>query len=447
MLEHEEEDDEDEEKSPEEECQYMIRWLLSVNPMTPSRHLRWWIAGLLFAATAINYIDRQTLSVLSPFIREQFGMSNTDYSRVVFAFMLAYMIMQSGSGRIMDWLGTRRGFVLTITWWSAAAMLHATARSVFTFGLFRFLLGFGEAGNWPGGVKASSEWFPPKERAFAVGFFNSGSTIGAVIAPPLVSWLALRWGWRTAFLVTGSLGFLWIIPWLVLYRSRTQHPSITENATAARVSWLSLFRYKEVWGLVLARMMADPVWWFYVFWLPEYLKRERGFSLAMIGYSAWIPFLTASLGCLAGGATSGYLIKRGWPVLRARRAVMFLCAAAMLAGIPAVLTRSNPISLGLISLVTFAFSCWSANILTLPADLFPQNVVASVSGVSGTGAALGGMIFTLLIGMIVDRFSYLPVFIAAGTMPLIAACSIAWGVRSRPLAYARGSALDTEPQP
>ena len=389
---------------------------------------RWWVVTLLFLATVINYVDRQTLSVLAPVLRDEFHMTNTDYSRIVFAFLLAYMVMQSGAGRMMDRLGTRRGFSLSITWWSAAAMLHATANSILSFGLFRFLLGLGEAGNWPGGVKVISEWFPPKERAFATGLFNSGSTLGAVIAPPLVAWIALSWGWRTAFLVPGSLGFLWLVLWRATYRTPLKPAS--DVAVTRRIPWRSLFRFRQVWSLLLARMLADPVWWFYVFWLPEYLKRERNFSLAMIGYFAWIPFLTADIGNLLGGALSGYLIRLGWPVLRARKVVMAVSAALMTAGIPAVLARDAMVALALISLVTFAYSLWAANVLTLPADLFPQDVVASVCGISGSGAAFGGMIFTLLIGAVIDRFSYLPVFIAAGVMPLVAAACILAGIRT-----------------
>lgn len=408
------------------------------------RHLRWWVVALLFLATVINYVDRQTLSVLAPVLRDEFHMSNTDYSRILFAFLLAYMIMQSGSGRIMDWLGTRLGFSLTISWWSAAAMLHAMVNSVFSLGVCRLLLGLGEAGNWPGAVKAISEWFPPKERAFAIGLFNSGSTIGAMIAPPLVAWIALNWGWRTAFLVTGSLGFVWLVAWLILYRSPRQHPWITKDelqhietgwaeeaskaGAAESIRWTQLFRYKQVWGLVLARMLADPVWWFYVFWLPEYMRRERDFSLAMIGYFVWIPFLAADLGNIAGGALSGLLIKWGRAVLTARKIVMVVSAVLMMAGIPAVLAENAMAALALISLATFAYSAWAANILTLPADLFPQQIVASVSGLSGTGAAFGGMIFTLIVGAVVDRFSYVPVFVAAGLMPLVAASFILWGV-------------------
>jgi ACS family hexuronate transporter-like MFS transporter len=419
------------------------------------RALRWWIVLLLFLATVINYIDRQTLSVLAPILRDQYGMTNTDYSRIVFAFLLAYCLMQSGSGKVMDWLGTRLGFSLTISWWSCVAMLHAAANSVFSFAALRFLLGAGEAGNWPGAVKAISEWFPPRERAFAIGCFNSGSCLGAVLAPPLVAWIALNWGWRMAFLVTGVSGFLWLTAWLVIYHPPLRHPWVTsaelEKIQRSRsndlchaliadgssldtpptlLRWRDLLRFPQVWSLVLARMLADPVWWFYVFWLPEYFRRERSFSLILIGYLVWIPFLTADVGNFVGGGMSGILIKRGWPVLRARKIVMLGSAAVMLAGIPAVLAGSAQTALALISLATFAYASWAANILTLPADLFPQEVVASVSGLSGTGAALGGMIFTLITGHVVDHFSYLPIFIAAGVMPLGAALIVVRGIRT-----------------
>jgi MFS transporter, ACS family, hexuronate transporter len=389
---------------------------------------RWWVATLLFLATVINYVDRQTLSVLAPLLRDQFHMTNTDYSRVVFAFLLAYMIMQSGSGRMMDRLGTRRGFSLTVGWWSIAALLHAAANSALSFGACRFLLGLGEAGNWPGGVKVVSEWFPPKERAFAIGFFNSGSTLGAVFTPPLVTWIALRWGWRRAFVLTGALGFVWLAVWLATYRAPSQ-PADEETRAAPHTRWRELFRFRQMWALIMARMLADPVWWFYVFWLPEYLKSERHFSLLDIGYFAWIPFLTAGAGSLAGGALSGWLIRRGWPVLQARKAVMAASALLMLAGIPAVLVRDSAVALALISLVTGAYSLWAANVLTLPADLFPPHVIASVSGISGTGAALGGMAFMLAVGFVVDHFSYAPVFVAAGLMPLAAAAFVVGGIR------------------
>ena len=400
--------------------------------------LRWWVVTLLFLATVINYLDRQTLSVLAPELRDRFHMSNTEYSRILFAFLLAYMIMQSGSGRLMDKLGTRKGFSLTIAWWSAAAMLHALATSARTLGLFRFLLGMGEAGNWPGGVKVVTEWFPVKQRAFAIGFFNSGSTLGAVIAPPLVAWMALHWGWQSAFLMTGSAGFLWLALWIATVRPPKHPPEAAPAAADVKLRWRDLLRYRQVWALVAGRMLTDPVWWFYVFWLPEYLRRARGFTLVEIGYFAWIPFLTADIGCIAGGLASGWLIRLGWRVLPARKTVMAVCAVAMVAGIPAVLADRAWVALVLISIVTMCFQMWSANILTLPGDLFPREVVASVTGLSGTGAALGGMCFNLLVGQLVDHFSYVPVFVLAGIMPLGAAACILAGVR--PVAAARQAA-------
>ena len=390
---------------------------------------QWQVVAMLFLATVLNYVDRQTLSVLAPELRDRFHMSNTDYSHVVFGFLLAYMVMQSGSGRLLDRLGTKAGFAVCIGWWSGATMLHALANSMAGLLGGRFLLGLGEAGNWPGGVKAVSEWCPPKQRAFAIGVFNSGSCFGAVLAPPVVAWLALTWGWRTAFVVAGLPGFLWLAVWLATYR--TPAGAVLPEAAATKVSWAGLFRYRQVWALLLARMTADPVWWFYVFWLPEYLKRERHFTLAAIGYFAWIPFLSAAAGSIGGGAASGWLIRRGVPVLRARKFVMAASAVVMMSGIPAVFVASSAAALALISLATLAYSVWAANVLTLPADVAPASVVASVSGISGTGAAIGGMAFTLLTGVLVDHFSYVPVFLAAGTLPLIALCAILAGVRAR----------------
>ncbi|MGD0579295.1 MAG: MFS transporter [Bryobacteraceae bacterium] len=386
---------------------------------------------MLFLATVINYLDRQALSILAPELRDRFHMTNVDYSRILFAFLLAYLIMQGVSGRLMDKLGTRRGFSLTIAWWSAAAMLHAVATSARSFGVCRFLLGMGEAGNWPGGVKVVSEWFPARERAFAIGLFNSGSTLGAVIAPPLVVSIVSLWGWQAAFLMTGAIGFAWLALWLATVRPPLHPPEDGPPAPAVQRRWLDLLRYREVWALVGGRLLADPVWWFYVFWLPEYLRRARHFTLAEIGYFAWIPFLTAGVGCLAGGMASGWLIRRGWRVLPARKIVMAVSALAMLSGIPAVLAAEAWVALAWISAVTLFYQMWSANILTLAADLFPQHEVASVSGLSGAGAALGGMCFNLLVGLIVDRFSYVPVFLLAGVMPLVAASFIFAGIRER----------------
>lgn len=416
--------------------------------MRKIKHLRWWIAGLLFLATVINYLSRQTLSVLQPVIQKEFDLTNTDYSHIVFAFMLAYMFMQAGSGRIMDRLGTRVGMMLTIVWWSAASILHVTAGSAAQFAVWRFMLGAGEAGNWPGSVKAISEWFPVKERALATGIFNSGSCIGALVAPPMVVWIAVHWSWRMAFVVTGLLGFVWLIFWLGLYRLPEKHPHITpeelahirngrfgaadlSQADAKPSRWRDVFKDRNARALALSRMFADPVWWFYVFWLPAYFKSARNFSLEMIGLLVWIPFLTADIGNFVGGGASSYLVKRGVPAVSARKIVMFASAAVMVASIPAVLTTSATAALVLISVATLAYSSWAANILTLPTDVIRHDAVASATGLAGTGGGLGGMVFTLLTGKIVDLVSYTPIFIMAGIMPIIAATIIAVGVKAR----------------
>jgi len=410
----------------------------SVTLKSKFKKLRWLIATLLFLATVINYIDRQTLSIAIPVIRDELGITNSDYSRIVFAFLLAYTIMQVVSGKVIDRLGTRTGFSIFISWWSIASILHMFANTVAGFSFFRFLLGMGEAGNWPGSVKTIAEWFPAKERALAAGFFNSGSSLGAVIAPPLISWIIISYGWRKAFLITGALGFFWLIAWLYLYHTPERHPRISAKelseikegrpisgeATGSELRWVDLFRYRQLWALMAARILSDPVWWFYVFWLPEYLKRQRNFSIALIGMLAWIPFLFADIGNFVGGGTSSYLIKRGWSVGRARKTVMCISAAAMVAGIPAVLTSNSGYSLALISLVTLAYSSWAANLITLPTDIFPKEVVASVYGVAGTAAGIGGMSFTLITGVVVDRFSYVPIFIAAGLLPILAAITL-----------------------
>ena len=399
--------------------------------------LRWKIAFLLFSATVINYVDRQALSIAVPVLRDELGLSNTDYSRIVFAFLLAYTIMQSVSGRVMDRLGTRIGFAIFIAWWSAAAMLHGLANGALAFGFLRFLLGMGEAANWPGAVKAVAEWFPARERATATGFFNGGSSFGAVLAPPLLAWVILQFGWRAGFVATGAIGFLWLAVWLKVYQTPENHKGITAAELAeirsdagdqshkkTSIPWIRLFRYRQLWALMIARILSDPVWWFYVFWLPEYLKRQRNFSLAMIGYYAWIPFFAAGVGSLIGGSLASHLLKRGWSLAASRRTVLLASAIGMIAGIPAVLSSTAAGSLAFVSIATFSYASWAAVFIALPPDIFPKNVVASVYGIAGSAAGLGGMLFTLIIGRVVDSGSYLPIFVAAGLLPLIATIAL-----------------------
>ncbi|MGH9436716.1 MAG: MFS transporter [Terriglobia bacterium] len=385
---------------------------------------RWVMIGLAFFATVINYLDRQTLSVVAPVITAQFHMSNEDYARIVFAFMLAYTIMNAVSGPMIDRLGTKVGYAACMAWWSVAAMLHSFAHGVFSFGLFRFLLGMGEAGNWPAGVKVATEWFPPKERALASGIFNSGSSIGAVVAAPLVAWIILESGWRSAFLMVGGVGLIWLLIWLLVYR--TPANARTEAARQPISVW-NLLRTRWVRRFTVSKIFSDPAWYFYIFWFPEYLKNARGFDIASIGKFAWIPFLTADAGNLIGGACAAALLNWGIPVTWARKIAVALFAVLMTSAIPAVLVSNVFISIGLISVATLGYTGALSNMLAMPADRFPKSTVGSVWGLASMGSGFGGMVFSLLTGWVVDHYSYVPVFIGFGILPLISA-AIVWSL-------------------
>jgi ACS family hexuronate transporter-like MFS transporter len=371
--------------------------------------------ALVFWATVINYLDRQTLSVAAPVLLDQFHITNLVYGRIVFAFMLAYTVMNGVSGPLIDRLGTRVGYALCIAWWSAASMLHALARGPLSLGIFRFLLGMGEAGNWPAGVKVVAEWFPENERALASGLFNSGSALGAILAPPTVAYILLRFGWQWAFSSVGLLGFLWLTFWWPLYRTPVESRPMKSSAIAP---W-QLFRSRFVWSFTLAKAFMDPVWYFYTFWFPEYLKHERHFDMAAIGKYAWIPFLVAGLGNIFGGLLSGLLIRRGLSVTVARKTAVTFFALLMLAAIPAVLTPSAWLSIGYVSLAMTGYTGSLANMLAFPADVFAPNEVSSVYGLASMGSGFGGMVFSLATGWVVDHYSYLPVFVGFGLMPLI----------------------------
>lgn len=418
--------------------------------------LRWWIVSLIFLATLINYIDRLTISVLAPVITRDLNLSNTEFGRIVTWFLLAYTISQSVSGKLYDRVGTRLGFTFSIITWSAAAIAHAFARGLTSLSIFRFVLGFGEAGNWPGAAKAVAEWFPVRQRAFGMAIFNSGAAIGSIVAPPLIIWLQLRYGWQTTFIVTGALGIFWLALWLLFYQTPDKHKWITEeeralildgrsvapavetsaavqgrtdtpivedagtrvaatNPTAAP-RWRDLLRHRQVWAIILARFFTDPVWWLYITWLPLYLYSARGFSLKEIGLFAWVPYVAADAGSLLGGWASGYLIGRGWSVDRARKAVILAAALLMPAGIFAAFAESPFTALALIAVVLFGFQVWINNVQTLPSDFFPDRAVASVAGLGGTGAGIGAMLFTLTTGWVVDHFSYVPILVAAGVL-------------------------------
>ncbi|MBZ5564107.1 MAG: MFS transporter [Acidobacteriia bacterium] len=389
-----------------------------------SSNLRWLMISLVFLATAINYLDRQTLSVVAPVLIDQFHMSNTAYSRVIFAFMLAYTVMNAVSGPLIDRLGTRAGYALTAAWWSVAAGLHALAQGPWTLGLYRFLLGMGEAGNWPAGVKVVAEWFPARERALASGIFNSGSSFGAIVAPPLVVWIVLKTGWREAFIMVGTVGLIWVLIWSLIYH--VPHEAENEERSTV-VPARQLLRTRFVWSFTLAKAFLDPVWYFYIFWFPAYLKQARHFDMASIGMYAWIPFMVAGVGNLLGGWLAGALLRRNIPLTVARKSAVTLFALLMLCAIPAVLTPSASISIGLVSVAMLGYTGVTANMLAFPADVFPKSVVATIWGLAGVGSGFGGMLFALVTGWLVDRYSYLPVFIGFGSLPIVA-LAIVWFV-------------------
>jgi len=378
------------------------------------------VLALLFSAAVINYLDRQALSVAAPILRQQYAISPTDYAQILFAFMLAYALMHPIAGRIIDRMGTPKGFSLAVTWWSLACAAHAFATTVFSFSLFRFLLGVGEAGLLPASVKAISEWFPKQERAFAVGIVNVGIGVGAIIAPPVIAALILTFTWQAAFLIPGALGFLWLGAWILFHRRHHPQHRLPPAEISAHVPWRELLTYREVWGLMAARLISDSAWYFYLFWLPEYLSQERRFSIRQIGASAWIPYLTACLGSLAGGFFSDRLIRSGWSVNGARKIVMAASALLMPTAILAVSVREPLQAIALISLATFLIQVWATNLFTLPADLFPPQLVASVYGFSGFAGSLSAMIFMLAVGAVVETFSYVPIFTAVGLMHLVA---------------------------
>ncbi|MBI4476196.1 MAG: MFS transporter [Acidobacteria bacterium] len=390
-------------------------------------HLRWYIISLVFLATVINYIDRLTISVLAPIITKDLGLTNLQFGTITTSFLLAYTVSQALSGRLYDIVGTRRGFTISVTVWSLAAMATAAVRSLSGLSAVRFVLGLGEAGNWPGAAKTVAEWFPVRERAFAMAIFNSGAALGAVVAPPLIVWLQLRYGWQMTFVATGLLGFGWLVIWLLVFRKPEQHPWMTPSERAliesdramadeTATGWSALLHYRQVWAIVVARFITDPIWWLYITWLPKYLSDARGFSLVQIGLYAWVPYLAADVGSLSGGYASGALIRRGWSVDRARKIVITAAALLMPAGVLAVRATDPMVALALMCVVLFAFQVWINNVQTLPSDFFPATDVGSVAGLGGMGAGTGSMCFTLLTGWIVDRFSYTPVFTIAGLL-------------------------------
>ncbi len=408
-------------------------------PKTKIQNLRWWIVGLLCLATTINYIDRQAMSVAAPVITKEFNLSATDYSWILFWFLLAYALMQAVAGKLFDRIGTKRGLTLSIIWWSIANMLTAFGAGVASFSFFRGLLGVGEAGNYPAALKAIAEWFPKAERSNAVGILNAGPGLGAIIAPPLIaSWLIPTYGWRAAFVVTGALGLLWLLAWQWLYYKPEEHPNITakelemlqrehaRHANTGKTSWLQFLRHKEVWGLMLSRFVCDGVFYFFAFWLPQYLSNVRGFNLKQIGASAWIPYLAADLGSIFGGWLGGYLIARGMSLNASRKWMIWIGAAFVPVAMLVNSTQNALVALLLIAVVMFAVQIKSSSLFAMPADIVRPQDVATVWGLSGAAGSLGGMLFQLTVGWLVDHISYAPVFVIVSGMHIVSALIVMW---------------------
>jgi len=406
--------------------------------------LRWIIAGLLLAVTMINYTDRLTLSVLVGDVRKDLALRETDYSQVVSLFLAAYAIMYAVSGWAVDRLGTRHGFTLFVGGWSVAQMLHGLAWDKWSLGGFRFLLGLTEPGSFPAAVKAVREWFPTEQRAIGVGLFNTGSALGAALAAPLAASLGLRYGWRAAFVVTGALGLVWLVFWLALYQPPQRNRWLSQSEAAelgavmaespaglagARVDWKRVLISRPCLVLMLARFLADPVIYFVIFWLPAYLQKERGFDLEMIGRYAWIPYVFGGFGYVLGGWLSGRLLRAGWSLCGARKLALAAGVALLPTAILAPLVPSAGLAIAATSIVVFGHAVWVANLLTLPADLFPGGEVGTASGFSGMAGSVGGILANLGTGYIVSTFSYLPVFIAAGLLHPIAFVLLWWLLR------------------
>ena len=406
-------------------------------PAVAGGRYRWRICALLFAATTLNYIDRQVLGVLAPDLSQRFGWSEVEYSSIVTAFQAAYAIGLVGAGALIDRLGTRIGYALAICVWSVAAMSHALAGSVLGFAAARFLLGLGEAGNFPAAIKTVAEWFPRRERAFATGLFNSGSNVGAILAPLAVPVIAVTWGWQVAFLFTGVLSAIWLVTWLAVYRAPAQHAKLSPAELAhirgdpdeptARLPWAQLLRHRQAWAFVVAKFLTDPIWWFFLFWLPKFLNQEYGLTLTALGPPLIAIYLLADIGSIAGGWIAGRLIRHGWSVNTARKGAMLLCALSVVPIVLASSVTSLWAAVALIGLATAGHQGWSANVFTLTSDMFPRYAVASVVGLGGLAGAVGGMLISTFVGFLLESTgSYVPVFMMAGSAYLIALAAVHW---------------------
>jgi MFS transporter, ACS family, hexuronate transporter len=416
----------------------------------PIRNLRWWIGAILFASTVINYIDRQTLSLLSPSLKELYHWTNSDYANLLIGFRIAYSIGQSVCGRLMDRIGTRRGLTLSVLWYSIVSVATSLAGGFYSFATFRFLLGAGESANWPGATKAVSEWFPKRERALATALFDSGSSIGGAVAPFIVFAIYNHWGWRPAFAIPGMLGFVWLLIWRRVYHLPKDHPRVSDEerqmilADAAvtdaplakpRSRWVDLLKLPQTWGVIIARSFTDPVWFFIADWFPIYLV-AKGIPLKSGLIAIWIPFIAADLGNFFGGATSGYLIRRGWTLGAARKALVVFGGFGVTLLIPTVLTVNLALITVLFALATFCYAAFSTIANVLPSDLYRSDSVASVSGLSGMSAGIGTIMAFKLVGHFSDAnqslatHSFDTIIIVAGLVPFMGMILVLFLVRN-----------------
>lgn len=380
---------------------------------------RWAICGLLFFATTVNYIDRQVIGLLKPVLEKDLGWTEADYSWIVFAFQAAYAAGMPVAGRFIDKLGTRLGYLIAVAVWSISAMFHATAGNAVQFGMARFALGLGESANFPAALKVVAGWFPLRERTLATGLFNSGANVGAIVAPLCVPWLAIHWGWRSAFLITGAAGVFWMVAWWSFYR---EPEAQSTGQPSEKVPYAALVANRAGWAYFIGKFLTDPVWWFFLFWLPGFLSRNYKLDLSSLGLPLVIVYQASTIGSIAGGWLSSALLKHGWTLNAARKTAMLVCALAVTPMMFIGHAQNNLwLAVTLISLGAAAHQGWSANIFNLPGDLFPRSLVASVVGLGGMGGAIGGMLASPAIGYWLDfsHDSYTPLFVVAGTMYLI----------------------------
>lgn len=411
---------------------------------------RWVICALLFLAATLNYVDRQVIGFLKPTLQHEFGWSEMDYADIVFGFQVAYAIGLLAAGRMMDKLGTRLGFSVAIVIWSLAAMAHAEATwfgpgvaallagvglvysaSVAGFIAARFVLGLGEAGNFPASIKAVAEWFPKKERALATGIFNSGTNVGALVVPIAVPWITVTYGWYWAFIVTGAIGFFWLVLWWPIYKSPEHHPKVTPAELAyiqsdppdppVKVPLKDILPHRQAWAFAVAKFLTDPIWWLYLFWIPDFFSRNYGLDLKKIGLPVFMIYLVASVGSIGGGWLSGWLLKKGWSTNAARKTAMLIFALAVVPIVFASQAANLWVATALVAVAAAAHQAWSANVFTLASDTFPRHAVGTVVGFGGMAGAVGGMSIAKITGKVLEATgSYVPVFMIAGSAYLVA---------------------------